>query len=138
MMSVKNKYLFLFLLLSAGLSSYSQTITKDDVVSGLTGKWNLVYENELTQPDTISIVDNIIIELKKRKGKEIGQLKDGSRMSSSIKWKFIESDKGIAVIFNGGIWMDEEEFIIKKITPEKIFLLSCGKHDHCDEVYFIK
>jgi hypothetical protein len=129
----------LLMFLLAGFTSFSQLITKEDVANGLTGNWKLVYENELTEPYSASFIKKRLIKLNKRKkGKEIGITKYGSKINNSINWKFIESDKGIAVLFKGGIWMDEEEFIVTKITPNKITMLSCGKNDNCDNAYFIK
>jgi hypothetical protein len=132
------KYILIGFLLLAGLSSFSQSISKDDVINGLSGKWRLEYEGEDIPGDTSCVVLKRITDLKKMKGKEIGYMKDGSQIKSKIKYDFIESRRGTAIVFTGGFWVNEQDFVITQITKEKITMLSCGKHDNCDNVFLIK
>jgi hypothetical protein len=145
----KLKYVLLSLFLFTGFASFSQSITKEDVLVGLIGKWELVYENKfnpLIEPVELH-VGKLIIELKKRKGVETGVYPNSpfKGPKTKIKWKFIYSDKGMAIVFIGGMWMNDKVFIIKEITPEKITMLRCSKeenlerdYDYCETAYFLK
>jgi hypothetical protein len=133
------KYLTLILAIIAGTQSFSQNISEKDVLNALSGSWELVYESQIDNDDTTFILSQIIINLKKKSGNEIGVLrKDGSQIKNRIKWKFVESKRGTAILFKGGIWVDEQDFDITEISDNKISMLSCSKHDNCTKVYLIR
>ena len=120
-------------------SCFSQSISEKDVLNGLSGKWELVYESQIDSEDTTFMISQIIINLNKKKGSETGVVRrDGSEIKNRIKWKFIESKRGTAILFKGGIWVDEQDFVITEISEEKISMLSCWKHDNCDKAYLIR
>ncbi len=133
------KYLTLILAIIAGTQSFSQNISEKDVLNALSGSWELVYESQIDNDDTTFILSQIIINLKKKSGNEIGVLrKDGSQIKNRIKWKFVESKRETAILFKGGIWVDEQDFDITEISDNKISMLSCSKHDNCTKAYLIR
>ena len=118
----------------------AQVYSEKDIVNGIEGKWELVYHGDSFSIDTSCLVSKVVVELKKKQGKEFGvfkKTKDSTKQN--ISWKFIPSEKDglLRIEFKGGFWLADQDFYITKMTSEKIVMLSCDKYD-CNECYLIK
>lgn len=133
------KSLYLALSILFAISASGQNVSTKEIREAMNGEWLLRFENDSSESDTAVIISKVVLKLKGRKGKEIGYFKNKRKVKSKISWKFSRPDEdgNSTILFKGGIWVDDQDYSILKITTDTIFMKSCDKYD-CDPAYLIR
>ena len=114
---------------------------KSEVKEALNGKWQLHFQEDHLNTDTILVQE---LKIKNYQVTEtiylrVGRTRIGKKAKKKGSYKFVESfsKDTLKIEFNGGIFIDQEDYYISKITPDTIYLLSYHKHGE-DTRYLIK
>ena len=136
---MKNLFTLSLLIIAINFS-YSQSMTVEDAKNIIKGTWHFVYENEVKNTDTSSIVDKISLKINHYKGSETGIMKDGKIIKNKIKvtYALLDDSKELMLIFKNSQWFSDQNFIVKKIEKNKISMQYCLKGGSCNNVYLIR
>tara|TARA_Y100000589_G_scaffold299665_1_gene309252 strand:+ start:359 stop:769 length:411 start_codon:yes stop_codon:yes gene_type:complete len=114
---------------------------KSEVKEALNGTWEMHFEEDSVNTDTLVIFE---LKIKNYKVKEslyekVGNKVIGKKIKAKGSYKFVRSfmPDTLKIVFNGGLFIDQQDYYISKITPDTIYLLSYYKYG-VDNVYLIK
>ena len=96
--------------------SFSQSMTVEDAKKIIKGTWHFSYENEVKSSDTTNIIDKITLKINHYKGSETKIMKDGKTIKNKIKvtYALLEDSKELMLIFKNSLWLNDQNFIVKK------------------------
>ena len=114
---------------------------KSDVKEALNGTWEMHFEENSENADTLAILEFKIKNymVKESIYEKVGNKVIGKKIKTKGSYKFVKSylPDTLRIEFKGGVFMDQQDYYISKITPDTIYLLSYDKYDVYN-VYLIK